>query len=43
MIETYAFGEKMAHARPMLDEAMQEYAQKNPKFYLISPIIKYIF
>ena len=37
MIKTYAFGEKMMHARPMLDEEMQKYAPENPDFYLLSP------
>jgi 1-deoxy-D-xylulose-5-phosphate synthase len=37
MMETCAFGEKWEHARPMLDEYMQELAKRDPKFYLISP------
>lgn len=36
-MNTYAFGEKLEHARPMLDEAMQALAAADPKFYLISP------
>lgn len=37
MIETYAFGEKLGHARPLLDKAMQNYASDHPEFCLISP------
>lgn len=37
MIKTYAFGEKIMHARPMLDDELQKYAPKNPNFYLLSP------
>lgn len=37
MIKTYAFGEKIMHARPMLDEVLQKYAPENPDFYLLSP------
>ena len=37
MIETYAFGEHMGDARPLLDEAMQAYAASHPEFCMISP------
>lgn len=37
MIETYSFGEKMGHARPAIDAAMQKMAQERPNFRLISP------
>lgn len=37
MIETYAFGEHLGHARPLLDEAMQALAPRDPLFCLISP------
>ena len=37
MIETYSFGEKMGHARPAIDAAMQKMAQERPDFRLISP------
>ena len=30
MIETYSFGEKMGHARPAIDAAMQKMAQERP-------------
>jgi len=37
MIETYGFKEVLRSARPMLDEAMQDYAIKNKEFCLVSP------
>jgi transketolase len=37
MIETYGFKEVLRSARPMLDEAMQNYAIKNKEFCLVSP------
>lgn len=36
MIETYAFGEKLGHARPAIDAAMQKMAVERPEFRLIS-------
>lgn len=36
MIETYAFGEKLGHARPAIDAAMQRMAVERPEFRLIS-------
>lgn len=36
MIETYAFGEKLGHARPAIDAAMQKMAVERPGFRLIS-------
>ncbi len=36
-METYAFKEELRSARPMLDEAMQEYVVKNREFCLVSP------
>lgn len=36
MIETYAFGEKLGHARPARDAAMQKMAVERPEFRLIS-------
>ena len=37
MIETYSFGEKLGHARPAIDTAMQKMAVERPNFRLISP------
>ena len=37
MIETYAFNERFEDARTMLDQAMQEYAAKEPRFSALSP------
>lgn len=36
MIGTYAFGEKLGHARPAIDAAMQKMAVERPEFRLIS-------
>ena len=36
MIETYTFGEKLGHARPAIDAAMQKMAVERPEFRLIS-------
>ena len=36
MIETYALGEKLGHARPAIDAAMQKMAVERPEFRLIS-------
>ena len=36
MMETYAFGEKLGHARPAIDAAMQKMAVERPEFRLIS-------
>lgn len=36
MIETYAFGEKLGHARPAIDAAMQKMAVERPELRLIS-------
>lgn len=36
MIETYAFGEKLGHARPAIDAAMQKMAVERTEFRLIS-------
>ena len=36
MIETYSFGEKMGHARPAIDAAMQKKAQDRPDLRHIS-------
>ena len=36
-INTYEFGECIRHGRPIMDEALIEYAEKNEKLYIISP------
>ena len=37
MIETYELGEVIRSGRPIMDEAIIEYAKKNKKFCLVSP------
>lgn len=37
MIETYAFGEHLGHARPLLDDKFRQYAPQDPNFVFISP------
>ena len=37
MIETYELGEVIRSGRPIMDEAIIEYAKKNDKFCLVSP------